>query len=169
MATLTFITGGQRSGKSSKAQQLARQQSNHPLDIATAQVWDEEFARRIARHQEDRDEHWQTIETPLYLSEVALQGQVAVLDCITLWLTNVIAHCDNDLEASLKFAQEEFTGLLSQDGQLVVVSNEIGMGLHANTPLGRKFTDLQGWMNQFIAKQAHKAIFMVAGLPLKIK
>ncbi len=169
MATLTFITGGQRSGKSSEAQKLAQQQSKHPLYIATAKIWDEEFAQRIKRHQKDRDEHWQTIEETLFLSKIKLHGQVAVLDCITLWLTNVMVHCDNDMEASLKFAKDEFAGLLGQEGHLIVVSNEIGMGLHANTSLGRKFTDLQGWMNQYIAQQAHEAIFMVAGLPLKIK
>jgi len=169
MAQIVFITGGQRSGKSSYAQKMALRQHSHPLYIATAKVWDDEFANRINRHRADRDKRWTTLEEPLYLSNIQLNGQAAVLDCVTLWLTNIIDHCTNNPEASLAFAKSEFTKLASQEGQLFVVSNEIGMGLHADTSLGRMFTDLQGWTNQFLAQQAHQVVFMVSGIPLKIK
>jgi len=164
-----FITGGARSGKSRHAQELALQLSSAPVYIATARHWDGDFQERIRRHQQERDERWTSIEEEKYLSRLDLAGKVAVIDCVTLWLTNFFIDTKNDVEASLEACRKEIDGLCRQDATMIIISNEIGMGVHADTEIGRKFTDLQGWMNQYIAKKADKVIFMVSGIPVAIK
>ena len=94
---------------------------------------------------------------------------VVVIDCVTLWLTNYFVDTKNDVETSLKLATKEFDKLLKKQATIIIISNEIGMGVHATTEVGRKFTELQGWMNQHIAKHADKAILMVSGIPIPIK
>ncbi len=169
MASLTFITGGARSGKSSFAQQLAEQASESPVYLATARIWDEDFAKRVKRHQEDRDERWQTIEEEKVLSKHKLGGQTVLLDCITLWLTNFYHDHDYKLEKTLDASKAEWKKFIDQDMNLIVVSNELGMGVHPEHETARKFADLQGWMNQFIAKQADEVYLMVSGIEMKIK
>jgi adenosylcobinamide kinase/adenosylcobinamide-phosphate guanylyltransferase len=166
---LYYISGGQRSGKSRYAQDLALQLSPTPVYLATSRAWDDDHRQRIARHVADRDARWTTLEEEKYLSRLDLGGRVVVLDCVTLWLTNFFTDADYQVEAALGQAQAEFDKLLTQDCTLLVISNEIGMGLHATTDAGRKFTDLQGWLNQYIAQRADHAIFMVSGLPLTLK
>jgi adenosylcobinamide kinase/adenosylcobinamide-phosphate guanylyltransferase len=166
---MTFITGGARSGKSRYAQQLALSRSGSPVYVATARIWDAEFRQRVDRHQQDRDGRWTLLEEEKCLSRLPLAGKVAVIDCITLWITNFFSDLKYDVEACLAACEEEIGGLLRQDTQLIVISNEIGMGLHAETISGRKFTDLQGWINQSLAAKADEVIFMVSGLPLKVK
>jgi adenosylcobinamide kinase/adenosylcobinamide-phosphate guanylyltransferase len=166
---LYYISGGQRSGKSRYAQELALQLSPSPMYLATSRAWDDDHRQRIARHVADRDARWTTLEEEKYLSRLDLGGRVVVLDCVTLWLTNFFTDAAYDVETSLHQAQQEFDMLRQQDCTLLVISNEIGMGLHATTDAGRKFTDLQGWLNQYIAQRADHAIFMVSGLPLTIK
>jgi adenosylcobinamide kinase/adenosylcobinamide-phosphate guanylyltransferase len=166
---LYYISGGQRSGKSRYAQDLALQLSPSPVYLATSRAWDDDHRQRIARHMADRDARWTTLEEEKYLSRLDLTGRVVVLDCVTLWLTNFFTDADYDVETALSQAQAEFDKLLTQDCTLLVISNEIGMGLHATTEAGRKFTDLQGWLNQYIAQRAEHAIFMVSGLPLTVK
>jgi adenosylcobinamide kinase / adenosylcobinamide-phosphate guanylyltransferase len=166
---LIFITGGARSGKSRYAQELALSLSDRPLYIATARKWDDEFGERISRHRLERDQRWTAIEEEKQLSRLDLTGKVAVIDCVTLWLTNFFADSKNDADASLTACKYEIDGLSRQDATLIVISNEIGMGLHADSAMGRKFTDLQGWMNQYIAAKAAKVIFMVSGIPVIIK
>lgn len=166
-----YITGGQRSGKSKYAQQLALELNKNPIYLATSRVWDDDHLLRIKRHQADRDLCWETIEEEHYISNYDFQGRVVVLDCVTLWLTNLFTDAGENtpIEQVLETAKKEFDQLIRQDFTLIVISNEIGMGLHADNAAGRKFVDLQGWMNQYIARLAGHAIFMVSGLPFNFK
>jgi adenosylcobinamide kinase / adenosylcobinamide-phosphate guanylyltransferase len=168
-ATVIFITGGTRSGKSSYAQGLALRLSANPVYVATARRWDEEFQRRIDRHQLDRDERWTSLEEEKNLGQLDLAGKVAVIDCVTLWITNFFVDTQNDIEASLDACKKEIDQLCRQDATLIIVSNEIGMGIHAETEVGRRFADLQGWVNQYIAGKAAKVVLMVSGIPVTIK
>ena len=168
-AHLIFITGGARSGKSRHAQELALERSGRPVYVATARLWDNEFRQRVERHRQERDERWTSIEEEKWLSRLPLEGKVAVIDCITLWITNFFADTKNDVAASLEACQREIDALVRQNAVLILISNEIGMGLHADTEAGRKFTDLQGWINQYIAAKADQVIFMVSGIPLTVK
>jgi adenosylcobinamide kinase / adenosylcobinamide-phosphate guanylyltransferase len=166
---ITFITGGQRSGKSSYAQQLAEAASDQPVYLATARHWDEDFTRRIQRHQADRGAQWTTLEEEKHLGSLNLENKTILLDCITLWLTNIFHDNSYDVDAALKVAKNEWDHFTQKNNQLFVVSNELGMGIHAQDEVSRKFTDLQGWMNQYIAQRSEKVILMVAGLPLTVK
>lgn len=167
--SLIFITGGARSGKSRHAQELALQASPNPVYVATARQWDGEFRERINRHQKDRDERWTSIEEEKQIGHLPLQGKTVVIDCITLWLTNFFVDSKNDTGACLEACKNEINELCRQDALLIIISNEIGMGIHADTEIGRKFTDLQGWMNQYIAAKADQVIFMVSGIPVTVK
>ena len=164
-----YISGGQRSGKSRYAQDLALRLSPNPVYLATSRSWDDDHRQRIARHVADRDARWTTLEEEKYPSRLDLAGRVVVLDCVTLWLTNFFTDAEYDVETALLQAQQEFDKLRQQDCTLLIISNEIGMGLHASTEAGRKFTDLQGWLNQYIAQRADRAVFIVSGLPLVVK
>jgi adenosylcobinamide kinase/adenosylcobinamide-phosphate guanylyltransferase len=164
-----LITGGQRSGKSGYAQELALSLTDSPIYVATARVLDEDFEQRVERHKQDRDEQWTTIEVDKELGNLDLKGKVAVIDCITLWLTNFFMDTDQDIDKSLEMARRELEQLFQQDAIFILITNEIGMGTHAPTESGRKFTDLQGWMNQHIAGLADEVILMVSGIPHKIK
>jgi adenosylcobinamide kinase/adenosylcobinamide-phosphate guanylyltransferase len=169
MREIIFITGGQRSGKSRFAQELAEYSSANPLYLATARHWDDDFEQRIRRHQTDRGEQWETIEEEKRLSSLSLDGRTVLLDCITLWLTNIFHDNGYKLEIALEEAKREWNALIQQDFRLIVVSNEIGMGLHAPDESSRHFTDLQGWINQHIAASADKVYLMISGIPLQIK
>jgi adenosylcobinamide kinase/adenosylcobinamide-phosphate guanylyltransferase len=165
-----LITGGERSGKSGYAQNLALELSPNPMYVATARKWDDDFQNRIDRHQQDRDERWTNIEKEKHLSEIDFSGKVALIDCVTLWLTNFFVDTKNDVSLSLEQAKNEFLQMANQkDATLIIVTNEIGMGVHADTHIGRKFTELQGWMNQFLGSKADEVVLMVSGIPVKIK
>ena len=164
-----FITGGERSGKSRYAQHLALEISDHPLYIATARKWDKDFEDRIQRHQLERDERWKSIEAEKYLDKINLDNQVAVIDCVTLWLTNFFTDSEFNIESSLKQAKEVFDQLTTINATLIIISNEIGMGVHSSHEAGRKFVELQGWMNQYIASRSDEVILMVSGIPVTIK
>nr|WP_294936691.1 bifunctional adenosylcobinamide kinase/adenosylcobinamide-phosphate guanylyltransferase [uncultured Flavobacterium sp.] len=165
-----LITGGERSGKSSYAENLAKELSDRPMYVATARKWDDDFQKRIDRHQKDRDERWVNIENEKHLSEIDFTGKVAVVDCVTLWLTNFFIDTKNDVQASLDQAKAEFDKIAKQENTtIIIITNEIGMGVHAETHIGRKFTELQGWMNQYLAKNADEVVLMVSGIPVKIK
>src|ERR1700743_2130204 len=166
---MILITGGARSGKSRYAQQLALQHSSRPVYVATARAWDDEFRRRIRLHQQDRDERWRSLEEQRYLSRLPLEDEVAVIDCVTLWITNFFSDTHADVNACLAACRHEIDELTKKDAMLILISNEIGMGMHADTEAGRKFTDLQGWINQYIAAAAQEVIFMVSGIPVTIK
>ena len=169
MKRIILITGGQRSGKSTKAEEFALSLSSNPVYVATAHIWDEEFQERVHRHQERRGPQWDNIEEEIMLSRHNLEGHVAVIDCITLWLTNIFFANNSDVEASLNLAKAEFDKFTQSDATYIFVTNEIGLGGVSENALQRKFTDLQGWMNQFIAQKADEVILMVSGIPIKIK
>lgn len=167
---ITLITGGERSGKSHYAENLAKQLSNKPMYVATARKWDDDFQKRIDRHQKDRDEHWINIEKEKHLSEIDFIDKVAIIDCVTLWLTNFFVDTKNDVALSLEQAKIEIDAIANQENAtIIIVTNEIGMGVHAETHIGRKFTELQGWMNQYIAQKATTVVLMVSGIPVQIK
>ncbi|SDS00946.1 adenosylcobinamide kinase /adenosylcobinamide-phosphate guanylyltransferase [Polaribacter sp. KT25b] len=164
-----YISGGERSGKSSYAQKMAENISKTPIYLATSRIWDEDFRARVDKHISDRDDCWTTLEEEKNISAVIADKSTVVVDCVTLWLTNFYVDTKYDIQESLKLAKQEIEKLVEIDANIIIISNEIGMGLHATTESGRKFTELQGWVNQFIAKKANKATFMVSGLPLKLK
>jgi adenosylcobinamide kinase / adenosylcobinamide-phosphate guanylyltransferase len=168
-ATIYYITGGERSGKSGYAQKMALSLSESPIYLATSRIWDDEFRQRVERHKADRDQRWKTIEEEVFISGHNYAGQTVVLDCITLWLTNLYSDNHYDTEKSLQQAKEEWDKLTQQNFNLIVISNEIGMGGHGATESQRAFTSLQGWMNQYIAQKADKAWLMVSGLALQLK
>ena len=172
MKKIILITGGQRSGKSEKAEALALSLSTNPVYVATAKVWDEEFRERVRRHQERRGPEWTNIEEELYLSRHDLTGRVVLIDCITLWLTNFLMADSvgiDSVDAILAEAKREFDAFTQHDATYIFVTNEIGLGGVSDNALQRKFTDLQGWMNQYIAQKADEVILMVSGIEMKIK
>ena len=177
MKRIILITGGQRSGKSSKAEELALSLSDHPVYMATAHIWDEEFSERVRRHQERRGPLWTNIEEEMTLSKHDVTGRVVVIDCVTLWLTNILYSEElrvkseefATLNSSLNLAKAEFDKFTETDATYIFVTNEIGSGGVSDNALQRKFTDLQGWMNQYIASKADEVILMVSGLPVVIK
>ena len=175
MGKIILITGGQRSGKSRYAEELALSLSDHPVYVATAHIWDEEFRQRVLRHQERRGSQWTNIEEEHELSRHDLTGRVAVIDCVTLWCTNFFFDRnkpDNEqptVDEALKLLKEEFNRFTNQDATLIFVTNEIGAGGVSTDVIQRRFTDLQGWMNQYIAQKADEVILMVSGIPVKIK
>ena len=165
-----LITGGERSGKSSYAENLAMELSLTPMYVATARKWDADFQNRIDRHQEQRDERWVNVEKEKHLSEIDFSNKVTIVDCVTLWLTNFFVDTKNDVSLCLEQAKAEFDAIVNQENAtIIIVTNEIGMGVHADTHIGRKFTELQGWMNQYLAKNADIVVLMVSGIPVKIK
>lgn len=164
-----YISGGERSGKSSYAQNLALTLSDNPIYIATSRIWDADYKKRIENHIKDRNEQWTTIEEEKWLSKAINPNKVYVIDCVTLWLTNFFTDTKNNIEETLITAKKEIDKLTKIEATLIIISNEIGMGLHAQTEVGRRFTELQGWVNQYIAHKANKATFMVSGLPLHLK
>lgn len=166
---IILVTGGQRSGKSSYAQRVALQWSANPVYLATSRVWDEEYRERIRRHQRDRGPQWTNIEEEKQLSLHQLEGRVIVVDCLTLWSTNFFF--DNDVQTDLSLTQlkEEFDRFTAQEAVFIFVTNEIGMGGVSENDVQRHFTDLLGWMNQYVAERADEVVWMVSGIPVKIK
>jgi len=164
-----YISGGARSGKSSYAEKLALEQSNNPLYIATARHWGGDFENRIKRHQTDRDERWTNVEEELHPSKIETSKRIVVIDCVTLWLTNLFTDYKQDIEKCLEHFKSEIDALATKDAQYLIISNELGMGVHAETEVGRKFTDLQGWANQYVAQKADEATLMISGIPVILK
>ena len=168
MSKIILITGGQRSGKSKHAEELALSLAQNPVYMATAHVWDEEFRERVRHHQERRGPQWTNIEEEKYLSRHDLTGLVAVIDCVTLWLTNFFFE-NQDVDKTLQVAKEEFDRFTEKDGTYIFVTNEIGSGGVSMDAVQRRFTDLQGWMNQYITSRADEVILMISGLPIRVK
>lgn len=176
-----LILGGARSGKSRFAEQLALDSGLPVTVVATAEALDDEMTARIERHRLDRPKHWQTIEAPHGLAQVLREtcgdGRCVVVDCLTLWLANTLPPTQPDdmrcpLEPSPAW-QGEQTALLSAlpnlAGQVILVSNELGLGLVPESALGRLFRDEAGRLNQRIAALCERVSFIAAGLPLHLK
>lgn len=164
-----LITGGERSGKSSYAERLALELCPTPTYLATARVWDDEFAQRIRLHQERRGAEWHNIEAEKYLAELALPSPVVLVDCVTLWATNFFYDLEEDVQECLRQMKAELERLLSKGGHFIFVTNELGMGGVSPNASQRRFTSLQGWMNQHIAQRANAVTLMVSGIPVRIK
>jgi adenosylcobinamide kinase/adenosylcobinamide-phosphate guanylyltransferase len=173
---LTLITGGARSGKSSFAQQLAEARQTDVLFVATAEAGDADMAARIAKHQAERPRHWQTLEAPRRVAHVLAQAEpapVVLLDCVTLWVTNLLLSEG----ATWDSAAQELDALLawyrSQPGdvplEVIIVTNEVGLGIVPVDALSRTFRDWLGLFNQRLAAEADHVYLLVAGLPIDIK
>lgn len=168
-AKIHLITGGQRSGKSEYAERLTLSKSDSPVYLATSKVWDDEYQERIELHQSRRGGEWTTIEEELDLSTLNLEGKTVLLDCITLWLTNIFDAFEFDKEKALRFATEQWDQLLQNEVEMIVVGNEIGMGVIPMERGTRHFVDAHGMLNQYIAASADEVTLMVSGIPVKIK
>lgn len=173
MARVTFITGGSRSGKSRLAEKLALDLGGPLLYVATGSPSDGEMTERIRRHRERRGDAWQTIEEPLALAEV-LQGHdgyfcATLVDCVTLWITNLLFHHGENPGGVLAEVRRLAELLPALQSPLILVSNEVGMGIVPDNPLARKFRDLAGEANEILAAAADEAYVVFAGLPLRLK
>lgn len=176
---LTFILGGARSGKSAYAQKLAAARGRAVLYVATAEAGDEEMAARIAAHRAERQAGWSTLEAPTNAGGAirAAEGDadVILVDCLTLLANNVITPLPEpvaaqDAEAALDAEVDGlFAAYAESSAEWIVISNEVGLGLVPPYPLGRVYRDALGRANQRLAAAADEVVFMVAGLPMKIK
>ncbi len=171
MHRVTLVTGGARSGKSRYALDLSRGTKN-PYFIATAEITDDEMRARIDKHRAERGDTFRTIEEPVNLAE-AIRGlpadaDFALVDCLTVWLGNLM-HRGFSEDGLPPEADTLLNALQSPRADLVLVTNEVGMGLVPETPMGRAFRDIAGRLNQAVAKVADRVVFMVSGLPLVVK
>jgi len=169
MKRITLVTGGQRSGKSSYAQKLALTLSSNPVYVATSAVWDEEHRQRIERHKADRGAEWTNVEELKELQNINVEGRVVVIDCVTLWSTNFFTEYEGNTLQSLEAITSRFDQFVQQDAHFIFVTNEIGLGGISANDLQRRFTDLVGWVNQYIASKSDEVILMVSSIPMKIK
>lgn len=169
MKRIVLVTGGQRSGKSRYAEELALQSAPDPIYVATARVFDDEFRERVRRHQERRGPQWTNIEEPEHLGRFDFTGRTVLVDCVTLWCTNFFFDLDESVDAACEAVEREFDALTSRDATYIFVTNEIGWGGVAENAIQRRFTDLQGAVNQYIAARADRVVLMVSGIPVTIK
>jgi len=168
---IVLVLGGARSGKSTYAQRLAEQWWMKPLYLAPAETLDQEMANRVKLHQQQRGARWACVEEPLDVARVICDTAPAhdgvLLDCATLWLTNVLLKEGEPAVRARK--QELLAALKTSHTGVIIVSNEVGMGIVPESSLGREFRDLQGWLNQDLATVADIVLFIIAGLPLVLK
>ena len=171
MRRIILITGGQRSGKSTHAEQLALELSPNPVYVATAHIWDDEFRQRVIRHQERRGPQWTNIEEEMHLSRHQVEGRVVLVDCLTLWSTNFffLNGEEQPVQQTVDAVCAEFDCFVSQDATFIFVTNEIGLGGTSASDVQRHFTDVLGWVNQHVAAVADEVILMVSGIPMKVK
>ncbi len=168
-ARIIMVTGGQRSGKSAFAEQLALSISDNPIYMATAKIRDDEMLQRVNIHKARRGNQWSNIEEPYSLSSHNVEGRTVLVDCLTLWVTNIFFANDENVDKSFKIFSNEFNALTTQNATFIFVTNEIGLGGVSANALQRKFTDLQGYVNQTVASTADDVYFLVSGIPMKIK
>lgn len=174
MKRIILITGGQRSGKSVYAEKMALSLSDAPVYIATAHIWDDEFRHRVDMHKKRRGPQWENIEEERELGRISIYNKVALIDCLTLWCTNFYfdesESCKNpDIDKILERVKEEFDKFTKQEATFIFVTNEIGLGGVSDNPVQRHFTDLLGWVNQYVASKADEVYLMTCGIPVKIK
>jgi len=165
---VVLITGGARSGKSRRAEVRARAFPGRPVYLATAEALDTEMAERIAKHRERRGSEWIEREVPLDLLAALIEtdgGGARLIDCLTLWLSNLL-HSQRDWSGAVSQLAE---GLSRQRSPVIMVTNEVGLGIVPDNALARSFRDAAGHMNQTIAAVADEVEFVVAGLPMKLK
>ena len=164
-----LVLGGARSGKSAYAEKLVTESGLDPVYIATGEAGDAEMDRRIVHHRARRGSAWRTIEEPQHVERVlageAQEGRGLLVDCLTLWLSNLI-HAGADIDVRTRALCETARRV---SGLVVFVSNEVGLGIVPDNALGRRFRDAQGRLNQAVAEIADRVVFMAAGLPLYLK
>jgi adenosylcobinamide kinase/adenosylcobinamide-phosphate guanylyltransferase len=168
-----FVIGGCRSGKSSQALKLAEQfHGNQKIFIATCQPHDEEMKKRVARHQQARDPGWQTVEAPVLLPQTIIanshQENVILVDCLTLWVSNLML-ADKDMDEISEHTQRLTQSIQKARCPVILVSNEVGTGIVPENRLARQFRDIAGFTNQSVAACADQVIWMVAGIPVGVK
>ncbi len=168
LPNLTLVLGGAASGKSKFAESLIDNSGLKKYYLATSQVWDDEMSLKIEAHREQRGHGWTTVEAPMAVGEALHRcpaGAGILLDCATMWLTNIMLA-----EADVEAAELALLAALSvAPGPVVVVSNEVGQGIVPDNPLARRFRDAQGRLNQKLAAQAGLVVFVTAGLPVTLK
>lgn len=194
MKKIILVTGGQRSGKSTYAERLALEmaEGKQAVYMATSRIWDEEFAHRVELHKQRRGPQWINIEEEKYLGRHYVAGRVVLIDCVTLWSTNFFFDNSGDslpgsagtnttmdaaqaeqsasvVERTLEQIKGEFEKFTAQDATFIFVTNEIGLSGVSENKVQRQFTDLLGWLNQYIASKADEVVFMISGIPVKIK
>jgi adenosylcobinamide kinase/adenosylcobinamide-phosphate guanylyltransferase len=167
----TLILGGARSGKSRLAEQRARHSELDVTCVATATAGDEEMRARIAAHQAQRPQHWRLVEEPLALasamrSHATAQGLLLV-DCLSLWMCNLLSHPDPDRWPAER--ADLLAALPALPGEVLIVSNETGLGVVPMGELSRRYCDESGWLHQELARRCDRVIFIVAGLPQLLK
>jgi len=166
---VTLVLGGARSGKSAFAEGLLERASASRLYLATGQAWDDEMRERIASHQDRRGQGWETIEAPVELAQTleasARADRPVLVDCLTLWVTNLMLG-EHDIDAAFDGLARALPGLA---GPVVLVSNEVGLGIVPDNAMARAFRDHAGRLHQSIASLADEVYFVAAGLPLKMK
>jgi adenosylcobinamide kinase / adenosylcobinamide-phosphate guanylyltransferase len=166
--TIILITGGARSGKSTRAELRVRALPGRPVYIATAEALDGEMRERIEKHRARRGTEWLERETPLELVAGLIEtdgGGARLVDCLTLWLSNLM-HAERDWEKEAKLLVEV---LRAQKSPVVLVTNEVGLGIVPDNALARRFRDAAGIVNQMVARAADEVEFVVAGLPMRVK
>lgn len=167
---IIYVTGGQRSGKSLYSERMALSLSESPVYIATSQVRDEEMRGRVEAHRLRRGPQWTTFEEPLDVGALPLgEGQVAVFDCVTLWASNWFFHCGEDCTKALEAMKAQLKAMAARGATIIFVSNEIGLGGVSENAMQRRFTDLQGLINQHIASLSDEAHLIVSGIDVRIK
>lgn len=167
--SITLVTGGQRSGKSAFAEQLTLQRCASPVYIATARIFDNEMRARVEDHQQRRGSMWINHEAPLAPGNLPLDSGTVLLDCLTMWATNILFDENEDLPRAIERFRGEWRTLADKPLDIIAVTNEIGLGGISANPLQRKFTDLQGMVNQIVAAEANEMYMLVSGVPLRIK
>lgn len=167
---MIMVTGGQRSGKSLFAEKLALTLSDHPTYLATARVYDEEIRRRVEVHKQRRQHQWRNLEAPLTLDGISISPQETVLvDCLTMWATNWLLEKNENMKEAYSHLKDGIDELRATGATLIIVTNEIGLGGVSPNELQRKFTDLQGMINQYVASLSDEVYLLVSGIPVKIK
>ena len=196
MKKIILVTGGQRSGKSTYAEKLALELAagEQAVYMATSRIWDEEFAHRVQLHKDRRGPQWINLEEDKYLGRHNVAGRVVLIDCVTLWSTNFFFDLSTEdslpdnaggavttmsaqqaqdsatlVERTLQQIKAEFEKFTSQDATFIFVTNDIGLTRVSENKVHRQFTYLLGLMNQYIASKADEVVFMVSGIPMKIK
>ena len=168
---LQLILGGARSGKSRLAEKIAQDSALTVIYIATAQAWDEEMQSRIEHHRQQRPSHWTVIEEPIYLADQLLKNdqanQYILVDCLTLWMTNLLLHENTELQ--LQECQKLLNILPKLQSKIILVSNETGLGVVPMGEISRKFVDEAGRLHQQLGQIAEKVVFCVAGFPMILK
>lgn len=173
---LILVLGGARSGKSAYALQLAESMPGKRLYLATAEALDNEMLQRIKKHKKGRGNNWQTIEEPIKIAEVVKKNRgydVILLDCLTIWLSNLITHYElriMNLDSQIvKHIASLVSACKKTKADIIVVSNEVGLGIVPDNPLARKFRDIAGIANQKMAEAADEVYFVVSGMTIRLK